>query len=99
MKKLLLFLFLLGLLCCVSEDKGGQNFGDIFDTPEGTVLTLEEHPDGWGRSDCFVCHPIFEIHRVDRTGAGLNLKAIREFVEEEGLDSCPLCHGDNGVTE
>ncbi|MGH7800022.1 MAG: hypothetical protein ACREOW_05245 [Thermodesulfobacteriota bacterium] len=95
----LLILMLLGFLGCVSEDEGGQNFGDIFDTPEGTVLTQEEHPDGWGRSDCFVCHPIFEIHRVDRTGTGLDLKAIREFVEEEGLDSCPLCHGDNGVIE
>ena len=100
MKRLILILSLLGLLGCVSADDGGQDFGNLFDSPEGTVLTEEEHPDGWGRSDCFFCHPIYEIHRVDRTGTGvLPLKEIQKLVEEEGLDSCPLCHGDNGVNE
>ena len=100
MKRLILILSLSGLLSCVSSDNEGQDFGNLFDSSEGTVLTEEEHPDGWGRSDCFVCHPIYEIHRVDRTGTGvLPLKDIQKLVEEEGLDGCPLCHGDNGVTE
>ena len=100
MKRLILILLFSSLLSCVSSDDEGQDFGNLFDSSEGTVLTQEEHPDGWGRSDCFFCHPIYEIHRVDRTGTGvLPLKDIQKLVEEEGLDSCPLCHGDNGVNE
>ena len=99
MTRLLLVLPLLALLSCVSSDNEGQDFGDIFDSPEGTVLTEEEHPDGWGRSDCFVCHPLAVIHQVDRTGGQIPIDDIQEFVEQEGLASCPICHGDNGVVE
>ncbi len=100
MKKLLLILFFLGFLSCVSEDEGGQNFGNPFDSPGGLILTKEEHPDGWGRSDCFVCHPIYEIHRVNRTGQEeISLEDITKLVDEGGLNSCPACHGFNGVTE
>ncbi|MDA2919934.1 hypothetical protein MYX76_10645 [Desulfobacterota bacterium AH_259_B03_O07] len=98
MKKILLLLLVLSIMSCVGEDNEGQDFGDIFDSDEGLILTEEEHPDGWGRSECFVCHPIFDIHQVDRSGIGiLPLEEIQEFVVEEGLPSCPICHGDNGV--
>jgi len=99
MKRLLLILSLSALLGCVSSDDEGQDFGNIFDSPEGTVLTQEEHPDGWGRSDCFTCHPLAVIHQVDRTGGLIPIEDIQEFVEQEGLASCPICHGDNGVIE
>ena len=98
--KRFLFIGLLFLLGCVGGDDEGQNFGNIFEGTDGLMLTQEEHPDGWGRSECFACHPINEIHREDRTGTGvLPLEDIQEFVEQEGLDSCPICHGDNGVME
>lgn len=100
MKRLLFFAFLsFALLSCVGGDDEGQDFGNLFEGTDGLVLTQEEHPDGWGRSDCFACHPITEIHRVDRTGGLLPLEDIQRFVNQEGLDSCPICHGDNGVTE
>lgn len=95
-----LLIALVFLLGCAGGDDEGQNLGNIFEGTDGLILNQEEHPDGWGRSDCFACHPINEIHREDRTGTGLlPLEDIQEFVEEEGLDSCPICHGDNGVME
>lgn len=89
------------IIACVGEENEGQNFGNILEGPEGLILTIEEHPDGWGRSDCFVCHPIAAIHIVDRTDGEfpIPIEIIQEIVEEGGLDSCPGCHGDNGVPE
>jgi len=99
MKRFLFVALMFALLGCVGGDDEGQSFGNLFEGTDGLVLTQEEHPDGWGRSDCFGCHPITEIHRVDRTGGLLPLEDIQRFVKQEGLDSCPICHGDNGVTE
>lgn len=100
MKKLLLVLLFLGLLGCGSGNNEGQDLGNIFDSPGGLVLTEQEHPDGWGRSDCFACHPLKEIHQKNRTGQGeLPLTDIRALVEKDGLNACPICHGDNGVTQ
>lgn len=99
MKKLLLILFFLGLLGCGSGNDS-QDLGNIFDSSEGLVLTQQEHPDGWGRSDCFGCHPETVIHQENRTGQGeLPLADIRALVNKEGLNACPICHGDNGVTQ
>lgn len=100
MKKALLCLLFLTIIACVGGDDSGQDFGNIFDTEEGLILTEEEHPDGFGREDCFTCHPLAVIHQEDRTGTGiLDLEDIQDFVEQEGLDSCVVCHGDNGVGE
>jgi hypothetical protein len=100
MRKSLLIALVFLLLGCAGGDDEGQNLGNIFEGTDGLILNQVEHPDGWGRSECFACHPINEIHREDRTGTGLlPLEDIQEFVEEEGLDSCPICHGDNGVME
>jgi hypothetical protein len=99
MKSLLALLSILLIIGCVGEENQGQGFGNILDSPEGLIVTEEEHPDGWGRSDCFACHPIFDIHQVDRTDGLLPLEDIQALVEEEGLASCVLCHGDNGVDE
>lgn len=100
MEKLLIALLLLGVVGCAGGGDDGQDFGNIFETPEGIVLTEGEHPDGWGRDDCFACHPLEEIHRKDRTQTLLlPIEEIQAFVEAEGLDSCVVCHGDNGVGE
>ena len=98
MRKVLLLIFLLLLVSCVGEDNEGQDFGNIFDSTGGLILTEEDHPSGFGREDCFVCHPLEVIHQVDRSGTGtVPLDEIQEFVLMEGLASCPICHGDNGV--
>lgn len=101
MKKLVLLILLLSLVSsCVSEEDGGQDWGNILDGVEGLILTEEDHPSGWGRQECFVCHPLEVIHQEDRSGLGvLLLEDIREFTVQEGLASCPICHGDNGVPE
>lgn len=100
MKILVLLILLLVFASCVSEDQQGQNWGNILAGIQGLKLTAQEHPDGWMRSDCFACHPEAVIHQQDRSGTGvLLLQDIREFVQQEGLSSCPICHGDNGITE
>lgn len=99
MERLIIVLLLIGFVGCVGEEDEGQDFGNILDGSVGVILTIDEHPDGWGRSDCFACHPLQEIHQVDRTGTGLPLEDIRDFVNKEGLVSCPVCHGDNGVND
>ena len=98
MKKILLILLFLPIFSCVGGDDGGQDFGNIFDSDEGLILTEEDHPDGWKREDCLTCHPLNVIHQEDRTELGiLPLEDIQEFVLEEGPESCVICHGDNGV--
>ncbi len=100
MKKILLILLFLPIFSCVGGDDGGQDFGNIFDSDEGLILTEEDHPDGWKREDCLTCHPLNVIHQEDRTELGiLPLEDIQEFVLEEGPESCVICHGDNGVGE
>ena len=101
MKRLVLLLLLLTFLSsCVSEEDEGQDWGNILAGVEGLILTEEDHPDGWGRQECFVCHPLEVIQQEDRSGIGvLLLEDIREFTVQEGLASCPICHGDNGVPE
>jgi len=97
---MMLILFLLTIASCVGSDDSGQNLGNIFDSDEGLILTEEDHPDGWMREDCITCHPLDVIHQEDRTELGiLPLEDIQNFVLEEGLDSCVICHGNNGVDE
>jgi hypothetical protein len=91
-------LAVVGVVGCGRGNDDGQDFGDIVAGAQGTQLTREEHPTGWGRSDCFLCHPLEEIHQVDRSGTGVvPLEDIRRLVDRERLNSCHLCHGDNGV--
>jgi hypothetical protein len=89
-----------GAVACGSGNDDGQDFGNLIAGAQGTQLTREEHPTGWGRSECFLCHPLEEIHQVDRSGTGtVPLADIRRLVDRERLDSCHLCHGDNGLEE
>lgn len=86
------------LVGCGSADNfGGEDYGDIAAGPGGITLTQDEHPLGWGNADCFECHSDSNIHQTDRTGTGLNLQAIRDMTENQGLESCASCHGTNGV--
>lgn len=99
-KKLFVAVVFISMVSCVGSDDSGQNFGNIFDSSEGLILTEEDHPDGWKREDCLTCHPLNVIHQEDRTELGiLPLEDIQEFVLEEGPESCVICHGNNGVGE
>lgn len=89
---------MVALAGCGNGNDHGENFGNLIASAQGTQLTRAEHPTGWGQTECFLCHPVDEIHKVDRSGTGtLPLADIRRLVDRDGLTSCHLCHGDNGV--
>ncbi|MCC6765511.1 MAG: hypothetical protein IT293_12700 [Deltaproteobacteria bacterium] len=91
---------LVGLWACGGGNDDGQDLGNLLDTAQGTQLTAAEHPTGWQRRECFTCHPIEELHRTDHSGTGvLPLEDIRRLVARDRLDSCRLCHGNNGLDE
>lgn len=83
--------------CGGSEFNGGEDYGNILETPGGLTLTEEEHPAGWGRSDCTSCHNLGNIHLVDRTGLNINIDQIHNDAIQDGISGCANCHGGNGV--
>lgn len=79
-----------------------ENYGNLLASPEGLVLVQDEHPTGWTRPDCFTCHEVQNIHTVNRTGlpdSVVDLEGVQAIVASEGVQSCPQCHGSNGVTQ
>ena len=95
-----LFLVLFGG-CGSGPGTTSENYGNILASPSGLVLVADEHPTGWMRSDCFGCHNVNNIHRVNRTGLPddeADLAGVRAIVESGGEKSCTMCHGSNGVT-
>lgn len=87
------FLLTMALAGCQAEDPCAA--GSMLDGDEGLVLTRQEHPEGWDRSDCWECHVAAEIHRTGCT-PDVDLDAISDLVDAQGLSSCATCHGDNG---
>ena len=84
--------------CGGSGPSQSEDYGNLFNSPQGLILVQDEHPTGWGRPDCFSCHEVRNIHIVNRTGiADLDLAAVRKVVDQLGEASCPQCHGNNGV--
>ena len=78
-----------------------ENYGNLLASPEGLVLVESEHPSGWTRPDCYSCHAFVNIHTINRTGLPddeVDLANVRAIVANQGVASCPLCHGMNGVT-
>jgi hypothetical protein len=83
------------------------DYGNLLNSPAGLILVEEEHPTGWGRPDCLVCHEVRNMHVVNRTGLPdctpevqegcIDLPGIRSIIDNQGEASCALCHGDNGV--
>ena len=45
----------------VNEDVGPKITNDQEFSQEDLVLNRENHPDGWGRKDCLLCHPLINI--------------------------------------
>ena len=96
----LLFASCILLLSACGSDNAtmaGEDYGNISTGVSGAVIVESEHSSGWGKSDCFECHNMGNIHQTDRSGTGLNLGAIRTLTEEQGLTSCSTCNGTNGV--
>jgi hypothetical protein len=95
----MLLLFLAsGLPGCGSSTRDRENYGDLSVTPGGTaIVAAEEHPAGWGRRDCLVCHnAALNLHR--RPGNGLNADAIAAAAQANGGSPyCLTCHGPNGL--
>jgi hypothetical protein len=100
MTRCLIIVILLALAagCGSSGPPQSEDYGNLFNSPAGLILVEEEHVTGWGRPDCFSCHYVGNIHIINRTGIpDLDLAAVREVVNQLGVQSCPQCHGNNGV--
>lgn len=87
---------LLSLLLLVPGCPGTCPEVDMVESPGGLAVTEEEHPDGWGSPDCGACHATSVLHSRG-CSEGVDDAEIRLRVEEEGLECCADCHGDNGV--
>lgn len=94
--KFFFILLLLGIACGEAPLDEGENYGNLLESPEGLILTQEEHTTGWGHAECTTCHNLENIHLVDRTGLSLDIEAIHDQALEEGISSCSSCHGSNG---
>jgi hypothetical protein len=101
---LALSLLLLG--CGNDGSPEGEDYGNLLASPGGLLVLEEEHPTGFGRPDCFVCHEVRNMHIVNRTDlpdcngveeACIDLAMIQSVIRQSGEQSCVLCHGTNGV--
>jgi len=89
---------LMAVAGCGSGGPPCEDYGNLFNSPDGLILTEGEHPTGWGRPDCLACHHVGNIHCVNRTGIPtLDMAEVREVVDRQGEESCIVCHGANGV--
>ena len=84
------------LTSCGNSTSTGEDYGDLMASPSGLVLTQDEHEYGWNRSDCTACHQLYNIH-ISESESDFDMAAVRSQVEEEGITSCPTCHGTNGA--
>ncbi|HLE00250.1 MAG TPA: hypothetical protein VJB59_08325 [Bdellovibrionota bacterium] len=88
-------LFTLFWLAGCSIDRQYERYPNLTKL-EDITLTEDNHPHGYGRSDCFSCHVSVNIHRVDYVQSGL-LNTAQRLTETYGIDSCRGCHQSNGV--
>ena len=65
--------------------------------PADISLSLDNHPHGYGKSQCFLCHIPNNIHTVNRLGH-TSFDLAQSLVKRSGLASCSGCHGKNGVS-
>lgn len=96
--------------CGDNAEPMSENYGNLLNSPGGLLVLEEEHPTGWQRPDCLACHNVLNMHTVNRTGLPscnalpqppdtgcIDLLEIQQIIDNEGPDSCMMCHGDNGV--
>ena len=101
----LLFLTSLGLFSfACSDDKQdklpAEDYGDIYVANSNSFFLSEKtHEIGWGKSECFMCHNVNNIHLKDRTASKRgNVTYARLKVHENGVKACAGCHGANGIS-
>jgi hypothetical protein len=95
--RLRLSLLLIPGLVCIACGDPNDIADDISVSPvEKIILTQASHPDGWGLTECLVCHPVFKIH-LKTSDPRVDLEKIRAVVDRLGQDSCQYCHGTNGT--
>ncbi|MBK9294991.1 MAG: hypothetical protein IPM57_11230 [Oligoflexia bacterium] len=90
-KYFILFIFLIAA-CGVErqyEDYRLQTTGDL-------ILNQTNHKHGYGKGQCFMCHNVSNIHKVNTINAP-NFDLAIPLVQQSGLSSCSGCHGTNGV--
>ena len=102
MKRRINSLVLIGFVMSLSSCGGstldeGEDYGNLLETEEQLILTETEHPGGWGRAECTLCHNLTNIHLVDRTGINIDIATIHNRALAEGIAGCAACHGTNGV--
>lgn len=91
---------ILAVGCGSNGSPQSANYGNLLASPGGLVLVEGEHDAGWGRSDCFGCHDVNNMHQINRTGLPdeeVDLPGINAIIANQGEQSCMLCHGTNGV--
>lgn len=69
-----------------------------------SYLTPENHKDGWGQSNCLICHQNFKhTMATPDMPADKYQSLINSAVEKVGINNsilvCSACHGTNGVTK
>ena len=96
LRRSLTLLLITGLLCTACGDVNDYAQDISVSTAQQYILTQDSHPDGWGLTDCLVCHPIFKIH-LKTSDPDLDLEKIQEVVDRLGQNSCQYCHGTNGT--
>ncbi len=84
------------LLLAAGCEEAACPHGSMLESAGGLALTEAEHPTGWAQEDCSSCHAMSALHRQGCT-PDVDLVEISALVEEQGLDGCADCHGDNGV--
>lgn len=86
---------LVSLLGACGQSDSTENYG----ITQASQLTLsaQNHPHGFGQTECFSCHVETNIHQIDRVGSNQTALA-RQMVQQSGISICYACHGRNGVT-
>ena len=96
-RRILAFALALAALAACGSDDPCAGVSDLLASPGGLALTEAEHPAGWGRSDCMLCHQAAAIHTASCASAPVDLAAVREEADPEDTRTCVACHGANGV--
>ena len=61
----------------------------------GTLLTHENHPDGWRKSNCLACHQSFDHGEIYKKEIE---RALTTVGKENSIQICSACHGTNGFS-
>ena len=95
-EKLLFFLFFILFLIASCGEMNDYAADIPPGSPDQLILTPIKHTEGWGLSECLLCHQTFRIH-LRSTDPNIDLEEIRRIVYLEGEASCMFCHGSNGT--